>query len=647
MSGTGLFAFEQESPTGVARSGNAAAQDAGLDVVPVGSWRQTTNTFEQTFADNPTTGLVRRAWRNLTSNVLTIDAEEANRRFGIAGSLSFDGPIRAEDARDISEHRRANILRRNIASRGEGGFFENAGWLGATLLGSAVDPLNLAVALIPIVGEARVAAMFGTAAAGAFGRAGVRGVQGFVSGAVGTALLEPLNYSNAMSDRDDYTMGQVATNIAFGAALGGVLSPVLGRFLIDRNGRLPTWAPELHETALRQATAAMSEGAPVNAANAIELASASVARRELMQWSQSRMAQAADADTAIAQAANAEIATRATATRLGELRGEVATLRREAAGLSDQEVSRALSVGERGRLSELTRIARDESLPLSERLTAGVERRALLDQAEGLPPRPYAEGEAARDAAQRAGTETAARRAEIAANRTGRSLDNQLSKLEAADDSVRAMDVASAAREAVTASLAARTLRRLAAKTGRVLDEAEIDFAVAKLFEADDKNVAAVVDDILNNLFRRQASPVAQLAIEGNPASLGQDVQAVMAKATNGLIAAEARATQALATASGVSGNEQVAQQLARWEGRAPKIDGVDVVRQTAEAERIGTEMLNVMRQQDDIVAARAKAEGRQPPARDAELEAIEQAYKNAEGDARALEAAATCRIGG
>lgn len=102
----------------------------------------------------------------------------------------------------------------------------------ASFAAQAVDPINVASAFIPVVGEARFTAML--AGATGFGaRLGVRAGVGAIEGAAGAALLEPATYTLSRQLQDDYDITDSLTNIAFGAVLGGSLRGV-GGIIRDR-----------------------------------------------------------------------------------------------------------------------------------------------------------------------------------------------------------------------------------------------------------------------------------------------------------------------------------------------------------------------------------------------------------------------------
>jgi hypothetical protein len=99
--------------------------------------------------------------------------------------------------------------------------------LAGGLAGSLADPLGIAANFIPVIGQARYAAMLGRAGSVA-GRLGVRAGVGAAEGAVGAAVLEPINLALADNLGDEYGLTDSAINIAFGTAMGGGLHMGVG-----------------------------------------------------------------------------------------------------------------------------------------------------------------------------------------------------------------------------------------------------------------------------------------------------------------------------------------------------------------------------------------------------------------------------------
>jgi hypothetical protein len=112
--------------------------------------------------------------------------------------------------------------RRDILARGPAGVLPTAARFGVALGASAFDPLNVASAFVPVVSQARYAAMLGQAGS-RVGRAAVRARVGAIEGTAGAALVEPIVLSAAHQEQADYDLTDSLLNIALGTALGGGL----------------------------------------------------------------------------------------------------------------------------------------------------------------------------------------------------------------------------------------------------------------------------------------------------------------------------------------------------------------------------------------------------------------------------------------
>jgi hypothetical protein len=188
-------------------------------------------------------------------NTPLLSADEARARVKESGlPLTIAGDIR-EGALDILMRRKQEELQRQvILSSGPRGSVPVS--ILAGFAASAIDPLNIASAFIPVVGEARYARMLANAS-GAAGRAGVRAGVGALEGAVGAALVEPLVLSNAREYQADYDMSDSLANIAFGSVLGAGLHSLGGAYSDWRQSRLRETPPSRSEIAVPEmATAA-------------------------------------------------------------------------------------------------------------------------------------------------------------------------------------------------------------------------------------------------------------------------------------------------------------------------------------------------------------------------------------------------------
>lgn len=192
------------------------------------------------------------------ANLLT--PQEANDRFGIPGELSWDQPVRAAQAQLQARWKREELQRQNILSRATPGILPGAARLGVGFLVQAVDPLNVASAFIPVVGEARFAALVGR-----IGVTPARLARGATEGLVGAAVVEPLVYLQAQSEGADYDAYDSLLNLAFGTALGGGLHAGFGKISDWIRGQ----PIELREVAHRGALAAIAEDRPVRVAEVL------------------------------------------------------------------------------------------------------------------------------------------------------------------------------------------------------------------------------------------------------------------------------------------------------------------------------------------------------------------------------------------
>jgi len=142
-------------------------------------------------------------------------------------------------------------------NRSQGGFGLGALQFGTALAGSMLDPLNVASAFIPIVGQARMATM-----AARFGKTGSRLVAGAVDGAVGAAILEPLVVGQAYLEQDvDYGLMDSFLNVTLGGVLGGGLHVGFGK-ISDR-----IEASKVKDEALVRAVAQAVSDQEINVAN--------------------------------------------------------------------------------------------------------------------------------------------------------------------------------------------------------------------------------------------------------------------------------------------------------------------------------------------------------------------------------------------
>jgi hypothetical protein len=266
----------------------------GLSAFGIDSYPSTTGdvvdaTAEDAWVRNPTPSIARaidRApSREITGmeefgiigeiNEPMLSAEDAQAKYGIKDHLKFDTDTPDRVAKDLHDLKQEELLRQNILSRAQGGTGEMLARFGTGLGVSILDPLNIASAFVPVVGQARYARMLTAAGEGALARAGVRAGVGAVEGFAGAAMLEPIVYGVAKSEQADYDLTDSLLNLAFGTAIGGGMHAGLGRLgdmIRDRGGA---------EETLRGAIAQVSEDRPVSVANTLRTKLLNTAERDL------------------------------------------------------------------------------------------------------------------------------------------------------------------------------------------------------------------------------------------------------------------------------------------------------------------------------------------------------------------------------
>jgi hypothetical protein len=617
--------------------GNTAAEAEGTSLIPATTGEVQRAQWVQTFAENPASRLVRWIDRNTEPYPITMSPEEATAEYGVPGRLSFTEPVSRTTARDLNEFHVNSAIREDVIARRQGGFATGGvARFAVSLTAAIIDPLNIASAFIPGVREARVAALLGETAAGVGGRLLVRGIAGGSAGLAGAAALEPLNYWLSQQDKDDYTMGDVLTNLAFGTILGAGLHSGIG-IVRDRRGVLPAWSPEMHEASLRHATAAIAEGRPVEAAAAMEFTAVRAAREELTTWASTVARVAKEAEDAITLTDSPTAARDAAAARLADLRSEIDSLRADAADARSRLP--APDAVTEARIAEIDREL-GETIPSTRRADLEQERTMLT---EG---RDFGQDtlDAARTEAEIAGLERAAAAKAREAGLASAQLANAEKRLTKAESILSARSAALTSREAMVQELAARTLRRLAGRLGVELSPAEALDAASRLIRSKPEALRGTLDDILNDVSKRV--PYGPYLPGETTISPGA---ALMARLDERLAAREAAAeTKLRDSLRGSADPRDVAadRDAALMRETAPKVEGT-VADEIVEAERATKDIADALKRADKSFADAEVAAGRKSPAPDPEIAAADELAKEGEGLGRAFEAAAACAIGG
>ncbi|MEC7472454.1 MAG: hypothetical protein VX946_03720 [Pseudomonadota bacterium] len=156
-----------------------------------------------------------------------LSADEARRRVADAGvDLSIDdNEIRSGVLDILIDRKREEAKRQMILANAPASTMPIQ--IAASFAASALDPINIGAAFIPVYGEARYAALMARATTRT-ARFAARARVGAIQGAAGAAIVEPLPLYASAQDQADYDMTDSLTNIAFGGVLGGGLHSVGG-----------------------------------------------------------------------------------------------------------------------------------------------------------------------------------------------------------------------------------------------------------------------------------------------------------------------------------------------------------------------------------------------------------------------------------
>lgn len=169
--------------------------------------------------------LEKNPYFNVDGNTLT--GEEATKKYGMGGQLKFDEPIKETAASLIAQRKMDENDRDYVIGSGETNSFRKATSIGVGMAASLLDPVNTASMFIPVVGEAKFAAM--TAKYGG-SVLKARLLKGAYQGLVGTAMVEPFVLLPNLQQQANYDIGDSALALGYGVGLGAFLHAGLGAF---------------------------------------------------------------------------------------------------------------------------------------------------------------------------------------------------------------------------------------------------------------------------------------------------------------------------------------------------------------------------------------------------------------------------------
>tara|TARA_R110002012_G_scaffold317488_1_gene534093 strand:- start:3259 stop:4485 length:1227 start_codon:yes stop_codon:yes gene_type:complete len=205
---------------------NKTAMESGYDQYVVTFGDVIDATAEETWARNPlssTADLIGLKRAALSDNSPLIPKEDLNKKYSDLG-LSFEEDEYQSVVNIMVEEKEAERQRQNIMARGPQGLGVSISKFAVGLGVSMLDPINVASAFIPVVGQARMAQMV---ARQGFTKARIS--KGIKEGAVGATVVEPVVSWAANELQADYGLIDSFLNITFGSILGGGLHVAAGK----------------------------------------------------------------------------------------------------------------------------------------------------------------------------------------------------------------------------------------------------------------------------------------------------------------------------------------------------------------------------------------------------------------------------------
>lgn len=115
---------------------------------------------------------------------------------------------------------KAKAEREQIYQRTSHGAINSSLSFTASLAGSMLDPTNIGLMFLPVVGQARAGTLLG--------RTGQRFLQGALMGGAQSIAFQPFTTQAASMEGEDYTNMQALTNIALGTLAGGAIPSLFG-----------------------------------------------------------------------------------------------------------------------------------------------------------------------------------------------------------------------------------------------------------------------------------------------------------------------------------------------------------------------------------------------------------------------------------
>lgn len=188
--------------------------------------------YDSAFEDNPLARMMTYSASREEGRGPKLPREEVQKRAREQGTelkeIPEDG-LSAYGAQVLIDRQLRKRKNDEILSDDRLSFGNNVLATGAGFAAGAIDPINMAINLVPFVGEVRQAALLKKAGSSLLARTATRVGIGAVEGAGGAALTEAaINYPLAQELGEDYGAQNVLQNIFYGAVFGGGIKGFAG-----------------------------------------------------------------------------------------------------------------------------------------------------------------------------------------------------------------------------------------------------------------------------------------------------------------------------------------------------------------------------------------------------------------------------------
>jgi len=325
--------------------------DTAVDTANIGLWEATKISATQAWNYNPSHSL----WRTfemqeaieVSDDILS--KEELNKQYADLG-LFFEKDTRKGVVDYIVDRKKLENRRSQKLSYAPQSLGAKSIYLGAGLITSFADPINVAASFIPIIREARFASWVAR-----MGATRARLSRGAVEGLVGNALVEPVVYAQAKSEQSEYNEMDAFLNIGFGSIIGSSFHAGFGRLgdaIAKARGkeniyqRLAKSHPEFKEDLFRHSMARILNDEKVNTGEVIN--STRLNNKELLDI---------DAEKAVIKSQLRQAKKIQDQQKIQELRSKIDDIQKKEAAITDKIVNQNKIKTK----LERTKITRDDS----------------------------------------------------------------------------------------------------------------------------------------------------------------------------------------------------------------------------------------------------------------------------------------------